>query len=98
MFPVSNREVRFRAKGINGSQSPPDELRTGCGTEHRWCEATFIYQESGPLPSNGEHAWGKFTFYEDDDISSKVTDWDTWDRVIKTTKDGVDVIQAIKKL
>ncbi len=33
MFPVSNREVRFRARDIN---NPGDELRTGCGAEHRY--------------------------------------------------------------
>ena len=33
MFPVSNREVRFRAGDIN---NPGDELRTGCGAEHRY--------------------------------------------------------------
>jgi hypothetical protein len=38
MFPVSNREVRFRATGIN---NPGDELRTGCGTEHRYIIKMF---------------------------------------------------------
>ncbi len=94
MFPVSNREVRFRASGID---NPGDELRTGCGTEHRWCEATFIYQSSGPhVFSSGPHVLGKFTFYEDNNISSRCTDWDNWDRAIKTAKDGVDLGTAIK--
>ena len=33
MFPVSNREVRFRARDID---NPGNELRTGCGAEHRY--------------------------------------------------------------
>lgn len=90
MFPVSNREVRFTAKDIN---DPGDQLRTGCGTAHRWCEATFIYQKSGPMPKQGEHVWGKFTFYEDNAISAKCTSWDDWDRVFRTAKHGKDMLQ-----
>lgn len=92
MFPVSNREVRFRARDID---NPGDELRTGCGVEHRWCEATFIYQKTGPQFWQGEHVWGKFTFYDDNNISSKCTDWDRWERAMKTANDGVNLAQAI---
>ena len=95
MFPVSNRTILFRARNIN---DPGDELRTGCGTPHRWCEATFVYQKSGPLPWEGEHVWGSFTFYDDNAIASKCTDWDKWDRAIKTAKDGVGLVQSIKSV
>ncbi|CAB4022832.1 Hypothetical predicted protein [Paramuricea clavata] len=95
MFPVSNREVRFRASGID---NPGDELRTGCGAEHRWCEATFLYQKSGPQFWGGEHVWGKFTFYEDNDISSKCTDWNRWERALDTAQKGVSLAQSVKSL
>ena len=95
MFPVSNRTILFRARNIN---DPGDELRTGCGTPHRWCEATFVYQKSGPLPWEGEHVWGSFTFYDDNAIASKCTDWDKWDRAIKTARDGVGLVQSIKSV
>ncbi|XP_028416381.1 uncharacterized protein LOC114540390 [Dendronephthya gigantea] len=93
MFPVSNHEVRFRATGIN---NPGDELRTGFGFEHRWCEATFMYQESGPMPWQGEHVKGKFTFYKDNDISSKCTDWNKWEQACKAAKDGGSLVETLK--
>lgn len=42
MFPLSNREVRFRAKNID---NPGDELRTGCGTEHRYSIKKILTSE-----------------------------------------------------
>ena len=95
MFPVSNGEVRFRAKGINGINSPSDELKTGCGVEHRWCEATFILQASGPLPGQGEHVWAKCSFYEDKNITSKSSDWDRCDRAISTAKGATSVARSV---
>lgn len=64
----------------------------------RWCEATFLYQKSGPQFWDGEHVWGKFTFYEDNDISSKCTDWNRWERALDTAQKGVSLAQSVKSL
>ncbi len=44
------------------------------------------------------HVWGKFTFYKDNNISSKCTDWDRWQRALDTAKDGVSLTQSVKLL
>ena len=75
MFPVGNRAVIFEADSINGGGD--DKLFTRFGSEHRWCDATFSYQTSGP------HIWGKFYFYGDNEKSSRCCDWESWETFVK---------------
>ena len=79
-FPIHGSQIYTCAKGIN---NPGDQLRTGCGAEHRWCEASFT--------NRGDYIDASFVFMEDSSISSKCTDWDNAQRMINNVEKGVDI-------
>ena len=96
MFPISNCAILFRAENID---NPGNVLYTRFSADHMWCDATFTYQSWGPLLWQGEHVWGQFTFYKDNDISSKCTEWNVWDNALsKISHDYSRVGDFIKAL
>jgi hypothetical protein len=87
-FPVSNREVLFKAKGIDYKVWPlptGNALRVGCGTEHRWAEVKF--------DRNGDCIRAHSSFYEDNNLTSKCTDWDNYERLEKNAEKGMSLLK-----
>lgn len=80
-FPCHGSSIRMNAQGID---NPGDQLRTGVGAEHNWCEVQFT--------NKGDCVRAEFNFFEDSKISKKCTDWDTFERMLNNVEKGVDIL------